>query len=82
MRVIALSAPVLPLEFIAQSRTSIILHRQADTEGIGGPLAGRLAEAAGSVSALARIRTKYVKLTGNALCFLLQFQVSESKWPW
>ena len=67
MRVIALSAPVLLLEFVAQPRTSIILHRQADTEGIGGPLAGRLAEAAGSVSALARIRTKYVKLTGNAL---------------
>jgi hypothetical protein len=36
MRVIALSAPVL-LEFIAQWRTSIILHRQADTEVIGGP---------------------------------------------
>ena len=50
MRVIAVSAPVLPLEFIAQSRTSIILHRQADTEGIGGPLAGRLAEAATSMT--------------------------------
>jgi hypothetical protein len=33
MRVIALSAPVL-LEFIAQSRTNIILHRQADREGM------------------------------------------------
>jgi hypothetical protein len=33
MRVTALSAPVL-LEFIAQWRTSIILHRQADTEAI------------------------------------------------
>ncbi len=29
---------------------------------------GRLAEAAGSGEVLARIRTKYVKLTGNALC--------------
>jgi len=47
MQVIALSAPVLLLEFVAQSRTSIILHHQADTEGVGGPLAGRLAEAAG-----------------------------------
>jgi hypothetical protein len=49
MWVIALSAPVLPLEFIAQSRTSIILHRKANTEGIGGPLARGLAEG-GSVS--------------------------------
>ena len=69
MRVIALSALVLPLGFIAQ-----LAHQHHPPSA--GEYAKVLEDPRGTlgqkpqevVSALARIRTKYVKLTGNACC--------------
>jgi len=71
MRVITLSALVLPLgsDSSRRSRTSIILHRQGEyAKVLEEPWWDAWQKPQEVVSALARIRTKYVKLTGNARC--------------
>jgi hypothetical protein len=67
MRVIALSALVLPLgsDSSRRSRTSIILHRQECAKVLENPCRDAWQKPQEVVGAPARIRTKYVKLTGK-----------------
>jgi hypothetical protein len=80
MRVIALSALVLPLGFVAQ-----VAHQHHPPSSgeyakvLEDPWRDAWQKPQEVVSALARIRTKYVKLTGNALCFLVRSDRQETQ---